>query len=159
MCKVFFKLYFRKGEYMPQSWSGIRKRLEEDLLCEKLRGRVKYFITRYRESHDGELSRFAISIDNNQIISGSGNWWDDFTINDINQGNFTTRNFSEALDFYLHNPIENSITSDNGLIRLLAILDRRIGKRTLDRLKDTVSEQPEWLRPFYTLRLKAEGLL
>lgn len=144
---------------MPQSWSGIRKRLEEDLLCEKLRGRVKYFITRYRESHDEARSRFAILIDNEQVINANDCHWLDKSVDDINKGCFTTFNFSKALDYYLHNPIENSITSKNGLIRLLAILDRRIGKRTLDRLKDTVSEQPEWLRPFYTLRLKAEGLL
>ncbi|SKC84591.1 hypothetical protein [Maledivibacter halophilus] len=33
---------------------GLKKRLEQDLLCEKLRCRVKYFITKYRKTHDEE---------------------------------------------------------------------------------------------------------
>ena len=36
---------------MP-TWSGIRKKLEEDYLCPALRGRVRYFATTYRASHD-----------------------------------------------------------------------------------------------------------
>lgn len=42
------------------------------------------------------------------------------------------------------------------MIRLLAVLDRRVGKRTLEKLKDERMKQPEWLRFFYDLRLKAE---
>ena len=36
------------------TWSGTRKKLEEDYLCPALRGRVRYFATTYRESHDQE---------------------------------------------------------------------------------------------------------
>jgi hypothetical protein len=143
---------------MPQSWSGIRKRLEQDLLCDKLKDRVKYFITRYRESHDEARSRFAVLVDNKQIINVGGYGCYPISIDEINQGKFTTYNFSEVLDFYLHNPIENSISSENGLIRLLAILDRRVGKRTLLKQLEKLSDQPDWLKPFYTLRLEAEGL-
>lgn len=38
---------------MP-TWSGTRKKLEEDCLCPALRGRVRYFATTYRESLDHE---------------------------------------------------------------------------------------------------------
>ncbi len=38
---------------MP-TWSGTRKKLETDYLCPALRGRVRYFATTYRESHDRE---------------------------------------------------------------------------------------------------------
>ena len=41
---------------------------------------------------------------------------------------------------------------------MFAILDRRVGKRTLERLKDLLNEQPEWLKPFYLLRFEAENL-
>ena len=37
---------------MSQSWSSIRKRFEQDLLCEKLRGRVQYFRTIYHGAPD-----------------------------------------------------------------------------------------------------------
>jgi len=42
---------------------------------------------------------------------------------------------------------------------MFAILDRRVGKRTLKEIADTVSDQPEWLQQFYQLRLDAEGII
>ena len=47
---------------MSKSWSSIRKRLEQDLLCEKLRGRVQYFRTIYHGAPD-EYGRFAVRVD------------------------------------------------------------------------------------------------
>lgn len=54
--------------------------------------------------------------------------------------------------------VQEALRSDRRIWQMLAVLDRRIGKRTLAGLKDTVEEQPEWLRYFYRLRLEAEGL-
>ena len=42
---------------------------------------------------------------------------------------------------------------------MLAIVDRRIGKRRLAKLKDDVGKQPEWLHPFYLARMKSEGII
>ncbi|UPA29124.1 hypothetical protein L0P85_10945 [Terrisporobacter glycolicus] len=39
---------------------------------------------------------------------------------------------------------------------MFAIMDRRIGKRTLRKLADQVDIQPEWLQFFYKLRLDSE---
>ena len=39
---------------------------------------------------------------------------------------------------------------------MFAILDRRIGKRTLVKIKETLNEQPDWLKKIYQLRLDAE---
>jgi len=41
---------------------------------------------------------------------------------------------------------------------MFAVLDRRIGKRTLEKLSGDVEAQPEWLRIFYNLRMQAEGI-
>ena len=41
---------------------------------------------------------------------------------------------------------------------MLAVLDRRIGKRTLKKLKETVDSQPAWLAKIYRLRLDAEKI-
>ena len=41
---------------------------------------------------------------------------------------------------------------------MFAVLDRRVGKRTLVSIKDEVFEQPEWLAFFYKLRLEAENI-
>ena len=51
------------------TWSGIRNKLEKDYLAESLRGRIKYFATTYRKSHDKE-GRAAILLDGKEIISG-----------------------------------------------------------------------------------------
>jgi hypothetical protein len=48
--------------------------------------------------------------------------------------------------------------NNNPLIRMFAVLDRRIGKRTLAKAKESIAEQPLWLRQFYQLRITAEGL-
>lgn len=40
---------------------------------------------------------------------------------------------------------------------MLAILDRRVGKRRLEKIAEIIHEQPEWLQPIYRLRLDAEG--
>ena len=180
---------------MGQSWSGIKKRLEQDLLCDKLKGRVKYFITRYRKAHDDE-ARLSILIDNKEVLHGNvfdyyraenklvskiireecipkRKWTGKEIINDIentkvedrvnkillDEGIFYAWDFTNALDYYLHNGIDKSIASENPLIRLLAILDRRIGKRTLEKIKHEVNNQPEWLKQFYTLRLNAENII
>jgi len=54
---------------MGDSWSGVRKRLEQDLLCDALKGRLKYFITKYNNAHD-ESGRVAIIVDGREIIQG-----------------------------------------------------------------------------------------
>lgn len=42
---------------------------------------------------------------------------------------------------------------------MFAILDRRIGKRTLMKIEEHVGKQPEWLQFFYQLRLEAERIV
>jgi len=56
--KILYK-YRRKS--MGDSWSGVRKRLEQDLLCDALKGRLKYFITKYNNAHDesGRVSDYC----------------------------------------------------------------------------------------------------
>lgn len=39
---------------MSQSWSSKRKKLEDELLCKALRGRVQYFFTIYHGAPDDE---------------------------------------------------------------------------------------------------------
>ena len=55
---------------MSKSWSSIRKRLEQDLLCEKLRGRVQYFRTIYHGAPD-EYGRFAVRVDGKEIFQAN----------------------------------------------------------------------------------------
>lgn len=179
---------------MGQSWSGVRKRLEEDLLCENLRGRVQYFITKYRKAHDDE-ARVAVCVDGEEVLMGNvftfyreanplinqikgdentpkRKWDGHEMLNDeankavekrvdqilIDKGNVDTYLFTEALDFYMHHTIEASLDSPDALVRMFAIMDRRVGKRRLEKLKVDVCAQPGWLQYFYELRMEAEGI-
>lgn len=56
--------------------------------------------------------------------------------------------------------IQDALRSENGVVRILAILDRRVGKRTLARLRaeGAYDACPEWVRQFYRLRLSCCGL-
>ena len=80
------------------------------------------------------------------------------TIPFAERNDLTDYEFSEALKAYRTQPIEDSIHSENPIVRMFAIVDRRVGKRTLIKLRDTVGIQPEWLRPFYEIRFASEGI-
>lgn len=51
--------------------------------------------------------------------------------------------------------IKDALASENYIIRILAILDRRIGKRTLTKIAESKEyiAYPNWIREFYELRL------
>ena len=178
---------------MPQSWSSIRKRLEQDLLCEKLRGRVQYFRTIYHGAPD-EYGRFAVRVDGKEIFQANpyneNNYsdiaWDikqereippregtgkedlhdaenleaeeEARMNSVNDGIVDSFDIPWAIKKYLNQDIAASLSDEDPLVRMFAILDRRVGKRTLKEIAETVSDQPEWLQQFYRLRLDAEGI-
>ena len=55
---------------MGNSWSGLRKRLESEFLCPKLRGRVQYFLTHYHGAPD-DYGRIAIRVDGKECLRGN----------------------------------------------------------------------------------------
>jgi len=158
------------------TWSGIRKKLEEEYLAQSLRGRVRYFCTTYRKSHDRE-GRAAILVDGKEILQGNyyNLWlkWDmlphDKPISPwqaflkpnamtLEEGIFDERTFYVAFGEFDNQSIEASLESENLLVRIFAVLDRRVGKRRLAALWETLSREESVLRDFYLLRLDAEGL-
>ena len=66
--------------------------------------------------------------------------------------------FIDAITTYLNTDVSTSLNSDNYLLRVFAYMDRRVGKRTLVKIKDEVGSLPEWVKEFYYLRCEAEGL-
>ena len=50
--------------------------------------------------------------------------------------------------------IQDALQSENLIIRVLAILDKRVGKRTLQRIvsEDAYKKLPQWVQQFYDLR-------
>lgn len=152
---------------MGQSWSGIRKQLESNYLCAVLQGRIQYFVTRYPKTSD-VYTRVAIRLDGEEILKSDFIEWRRASVglwatpeNDIvihNRGGFDSVEFYRAFHKYQNQKIELSIGDEDPLVRLFAILDKRVGKRKLCGLVYDVERQPEWLKPFYYLRMKAEGI-
>lgn len=61
--------------------------------------------------------------------------------------------FLRAATAFLDLPIEAALGSDDPIIRILAILDRRVGRRTLQKIRQQAPDLPPWVRQFYDLRL------
>jgi len=84
------------------------------------------------------------------------------SINDIahkkveEQDIFSQYDFLEAVERFLNSPIEESLKSDNSIVKALALIDRRVGKRTLNMLKESIKDESEFVRYFYRLRYEAE---
>ncbi|MBO4915641.1 MAG: hypothetical protein J5449_10610 [Oscillospiraceae bacterium] len=165
-----------------KSWSGIRKILEQDRLAPSLHGRVRYFVTRYREAHDDE-GRLAILVDGKELFRAHtfvltsidrGDWraewakepdlnyfefWEKTFVRELYEGKGGPTRFFLAFEEYDTQDIEKSLTSENPLVRALAVVDRRVGKRRLKRfMEQGFSHEPEWLQAIYRLRLEAEGI-
>lgn len=164
------------------SWSGMRKYLEQDMLASSLQGRIRYGCTTYvgmdgcrifEVCIDGEqVKRFSWETVNTYFIdsgytknsapSGIREYWAEFwplleKYSIDQRTEYTDEEFCEALEAYRNQSIQESIFSSNPIIRMFAILDRRVGKRTLQKIQDTTEDQPKWLRQFYLLRLSAEA--
>jgi len=165
------------------SWSGMRKYLEKEMLAQSLKERVRYGCTSYVGMDgchifelciDGEqIKRFSFETVNTYFIkkglkdntnqSGTRAYWDGFwpllgkySINERTE--YTDNEFCDALADYREQDIKESICSDNPLVRMFALLDRRVGKRTLYSLKEDFAKQPEWLEKLYLLRCDAERI-
>lgn len=171
---------------MARSWSEMRKKLEQDYICEGLKGRIKYFLTTYRRSHDGAADRMALYFDGVKMFETNrfdawdaesaahdavmaeqplpDNYSDDElfsrwrAIDDRipEYGDFYHANVYRAFDQYDNQSIEDSLASPNAIVRLFAYYDRRCGKRRLEKLRDQVKNEPEWLRDLVKLRYDAE---
>lgn len=154
------------------SWKGMKKYLEQEMLCPALKGRVSFHYEVYPR-FGGSSALFSVSLDGERIKAfglmyalarledqgklepGHYLWF----IPMCERDEYEDYEFSQALREYRQQSIQSSISSDNPLVRMFAILDRRLGKRTLERLKDCVHDQPEWLRRLYEARLTEAQLL
>lgn len=156
-----------------KSWSGLKKQLTERL-CDELQGRVDYFLTRYHKVHNS-YGRAAIFVDGKERADFT---WLDMYQQDIDSWSCGSTTEEELLlqkkwnqdkilsdyDFltsatrYLQMNIQEALQSDDYIIRSLAIMDRRAGKRTIEKCKDSGEylSLPEWVRQFYELRFSAK---
>ena len=167
---------------MGLSWSAMRKILEQKNICDSLKGRIQYFATRYKKSHDRE-GRIAIRLDGKEIFKSCFyDWeikraeaWDEINISKgrktsykesgeqmelgaLDKGGFDQHGFYNAFFIYQNSSISNSLVSPDPVVRLFAILDKRVGKKRLINILSEIDEQPEWLQVFYRLRFESDKI-
>ncbi len=163
-----------------QRFTYMRKKLETEYLAESLRGRLTYFVTNYHKMHDGDEGRVALRLDGNEILKsnyfermtlqwhhyygstpesddGAGKWHA-AAMKALHDGEFFQIDFYRAFAKFDSQSIEQSRNSENALVRMFALLDRRTGKRTLEKLRPVMACEPQWLQLVYFIRLEAEHL-
>ena len=77
----------------------------------------------------------------------------------LSDGCFDNGFFYKAFHEFDNQSIEKSLASENPLVRIFALLDRRLGKRRLLALEKSMEQELEWVRAFYVIRMQAEGLM
>ena len=165
------------------SWSGMRKYLEQEMIATCLKTRIRYSSTTY-VGMDGSyifeilvdnksIKRFSFETVNTYFIKegykenfgsyGIGEYWSEFwslmdKIPLQSRTEYTDDEFCNALAIYRNQDIKTSVVSENPIVKMFALLDRRIGKRILSRLKGEIKNEPEWIQYFFNLRLEAEHI-
>ena len=160
------------------AWSKIRQKLEQEYLAESLRGRLTYFVTNYHIMPDGDEGRAAIRLDGAEILKSNffermGRQWHHYyaaksqrdaaawrqsALDALHDGTFYQMDFYRAFYEFDSQSIAESLRSENALVRMFVLLDRRTGKRTLEKLRSTAGNLPQWLQMIYYIRLEAEHM-
>ncbi len=153
-----------------KSWGGLKKQMDA-LLCDALKGRISYYHTKYHQAHNA-WGRAAINCDGKELVNFS---WVEMCARDsdifsgykasdlenqkwIPEGTLCDADFINSVTAYLDADVAASLHSDNYLLRVFAYLDRRVGKRTLLKIREEAESLPEWVRQFYRIRCEAEGI-
>jgi len=134
-------------------WSKIRKQLN-DLTCDALKNRVDFHASNYR-MHEG-IGRTYITVDGKEVYNMCSLRRDYY--GDKKEGVYAQEEFGEAIQSFTNSPFDEMIHSDNTLIKILVLLDRRLGKRRLADLKTVVEKSEDIVKFFYKLRCDSEGL-
>lgn len=161
-----------------KSWSGLNKQLS-DFLCAPLKNRITYFLTHYHDVHNA-YGRAAVLLDKTELVVFS---W----IEMYNQEYAISKLYANGVPFYeaheklkpewdknctycemdflsasiafLQMSILDALNSDDYIIQIFAILDKRVGKRTLQAIRSNGSYKalPEWVKQFYELRFRVSN--
>ncbi len=132
-------------------WSKLQKRFQQ-LLAPALRGRLKIHVTSYRETMRFDIGRGWITIDGEEVLSiQTPSFYD-------NRIMFEPEALSlgRAVGVYLGMSLGEARLSPDPVVRGLAFLDRRLGKRSLVSVnKDRLHALEKAL---YEIRCHAEGV-
>lgn len=144
-------------------WSKLKSRIKS-LITAELRDRIDFHLTSYRESHDG-ADKVWIEIDGKRVFDCnyylseretayayfSGLRGDEIKSALVDAGIHSPRDFGCAMRAYLDMAVDEALKSPDPIVRAFAIVDRRVGKRTLAKLNLSDCEHA-LVKAFYDLR-------
>jgi hypothetical protein len=148
---------------MKMQWSKLKSRVKS-FICPELRDRIDLHLTSYRESHDG-ADKVWITVDGERVFSckhypheraeaeayhgglRGGQVTDFLRAREIHGPG----DFGNAMRAYLDMPIGGALESSDPLVKAFALVDRRVGRRTLERLEIPDAEHT-LVKAFYDLR-------
>ena len=158
-------------------WSKLKKEIELRL-TDKLQGRLTFFTTTYANS---SLGRSWVAFDKTQIANfetvlsyaNYGSYYNILTdtsckkhdiIDDnkrtpnlpMERGEFSQFDFMTACWDYLQLSIEEALESGNPIIKSIAMVDKRLGKRRLTEIN--INELHPLTKLFFSIRLQAENM-
>lgn len=172
--------------YSPK-WSKVKKQLKS-FTCDSLKDRIDFHIINYRKAHDqlgrAVITVDKKEILSMCTITAEGTMyrkdWDirekqnieyDIDNRKLNlevglqahevikaEGILAQHDFFDALEEFLNSPIEASLRSHDIVIKILTLIDRRVGKRTLQKLNGSIKSEHESIKYFFKLRCDAEGV-
>ena len=144
-------------------WSKLKSRVK-NFICPELRERIDFHLTSYRASHDG-ADKVWITIDGERIFSCKhypyewaeasayrGGLKADEIKSALREAEiYSPADFGEAMRAYLDMPIDAALKSSDNLVQAFAVVDRRVGRKRLEKLDLSISEH-SLVRAFYQLR-------
>lgn len=156
-------------------WSKL-KQIIESRFCDKLIGRININYTNYRAIHEPE-SRFWITLDGEELYSNSKVKWlfnhykiilehsndnEQMTYEEAEkilekQGQYYIDYIEDSLCEYINLSISDALNSESFLIRALAMIDRRLGKRRLQSIEIKENEHI-LVHKLYAIRCEAEKI-
>lgn len=134
---------YRKKELAAFSWTE-QMAQQQDIAAEYEK---MDYVPSVLEDYTGSLNAFKIA----NTAAAKNNWMPNCTLCETD--------FINSVTIYLKTDIAAALHGNNYLLRVFAYMDRRIGKRTLVKIRDEVAQLPGWVRQFYQLRCEADGIV
>ncbi len=147
-------------------WSKTRL---NDRLADSLKGKVDYvcegFSTRRHHVKKGKgmdkwwtvYQVFFIKFDGKKVFATNPNGYCGDYLKDM--GEIPMNYAMEGIHHYLNEAdIEECLSGENVFLFMLAILDRRVGKRKIKEIVGHMDDGPGWMKPFIRFRAEAEGI-
>ena len=149
-------------------WSKTKQVLESRL-AESLKGRISYHYDVYRTNKSKgkpwwggtEMHVLSILVDGTPWFCSNPMFFCEYpgtsAAEIIRETGLVACEFGRPATEYIHQylnvlSIEEAIAHENYFIRLLAVLDARLGKRRIKDLVDNIDHEPEWFRKWIMLR-------